>query len=667
MIFRSITVRNFRQFYGTQTVFFAKSKDKNITVIHGENGSGKTTLLNALVWGLYGFATFENPEQLLNQRTEAELEQDESAEVAVRLEFRDEEMDYTVTRRQVWKKEGTCAHQVSEKLMLKYISQTGETIIPDNPQNTIDQILPERMHEYFFFNGERIDNLAKEHGADDVKAAIKNIMGLEILERAVQHLPSVRRRFLKELEQFGDLEVTSLIDEKVETEKKIEHVRAEIKEINASVDALNIEIREIGDKLRTLEGARELQVRHDELEQERRDAQERIAEIREQMRETASLNAGTVFVERAMNKSRAILEEKIDKGEIPAGIKRRFIDELLDRGMCICGTPLANGSSEREAVLAWRDRAGSDEIERRAIQLNSAAAQLSEAKERFIDNLAVMSRRQIRFEQALRSANEELDEVETLLDQKDSEEVQELVRNRRNKQLAREDLIERRGASKDRIAQLEKRCKQLDRQIDEAKMEQQQAQLTQRRAKVVREVRDAIQTIYEALTDDVRRRIHERITEVFFRFLRKGYRPRLNEDYSLEVLKQIDSEFRRVAMSQGERQITSLSFIGALVDIAREQHAKARTKFFQGGVYPIIMDAPFGTLDPDHRARIGNGIPSLAHQVVVMLIDSQWEGEVAEAMRPRIGKEYWLQYFNPEEDQSVKYEYTEIMEDAPSA
>ena len=49
-----LTMMDYRQFLGEQTLDFAQDGEANVTVIHGFNGSGKTALLNAFVWCLYG-------------------------------------------------------------------------------------------------------------------------------------------------------------------------------------------------------------------------------------------------------------------------------------------------------------------------------------------------------------------------------------------------------------------------------------------------------------------------------------------------------------------------------------------------------------------------------------------------------------------------------------
>jgi DNA sulfur modification protein DndD len=54
MFLQRVLLRNFRGFYGDQTIDFAPLGANSVTVIHGENGAGKTNLLNAIFWCLTG-------------------------------------------------------------------------------------------------------------------------------------------------------------------------------------------------------------------------------------------------------------------------------------------------------------------------------------------------------------------------------------------------------------------------------------------------------------------------------------------------------------------------------------------------------------------------------------------------------------------------------------
>ena len=56
MLIHSISMHDFRQFKGTQTLSFSCDKEKNVTVLLGDNTFGKTTILQAFNWCLYGFS-----------------------------------------------------------------------------------------------------------------------------------------------------------------------------------------------------------------------------------------------------------------------------------------------------------------------------------------------------------------------------------------------------------------------------------------------------------------------------------------------------------------------------------------------------------------------------------------------------------------------------------
>lgn len=120
----------------------------------------------------------------------------------------------------------------------------------------------------------------------------------------------------------------------------------------------------------------------------------------------------------------------------------------------------------------------------------------------------------------------------------------------------------------------------------------------------------------------------------------------ISEDFALKIWQQVGDKQIEVDKSRGERQIASLAFIGSLVDIAQERYeSEADSEYFDtGGIYPIVMDSPFGALDKTHRREVSEAIPRLANQVVVFATDAQWEGPVEEEMEEIIGEVYWLNF-----------------------
>ena len=103
-----------------------------------------------------------------------------------------------------------------------------------------------------------------------------------------------------------------------------------------------------------------------------------------------------------------------------------------------------------------------------------------------------------------------------------------------------------------------------------------------------------------------------------------------------------------VAASQGESQILSLCFIGGIIALARDYQARQeRLPGPDSSQFPLVMDSPFGSLGPNYPRAVADHITRLADQVIIMVTNTQWRGEVEKSLRGRVGKSYILQYFSP--------------------
>ena len=116
MIFEELTLTDFRQFAGIQSVKFATDPKKNITVIHGFNGSGKTTILNAFTWLLYGACSpdFEEPDRLESESSFAGLSPGSHLVTEVKAVFRDGERKFTAVRTMSVEKDNNGSRRVTD-------------------------------------------------------------------------------------------------------------------------------------------------------------------------------------------------------------------------------------------------------------------------------------------------------------------------------------------------------------------------------------------------------------------------------------------------------------------------------------------------------------------------------------------------------------------------
>lgn len=667
MILRTLTLRNFRQYHGMQRIHFSVDKTRNVTVIHGENGSGKTALLNAFLWCLYGESELPDPEDVLSERLIVESDVGDELEASVTLTFDNDLSRYTIVRSVRGKKiaDGTVDYG-RPVLELQYIDETGKTIKPRNAQDTIDQIIPPDLRSYFFFDGERIDNLTKTEGVKDVKHAIKILMGLEILERATSHLETVQRRFRQESAQHATPEIQRLSDEMDANDQRLEATRLEKQKLEEDLVVVRAELEAVRERLRNLEASRELQTRKDECLARESALQGELDKIRDEIRQLVSKRGAVAFCGNAIASTRVLLEDKRRKSEIPSGIKQQFVDDLLERAECICGTRLEPGTREFSNVQEWRERAGDTQLENEFITMNSQVAILTQERSHLYPNLTrlLSSREDLKLQ--LRSVQEELSEISVKLESKDVEEVADLTRKERDLDSDIHELNRRIGACSERLQALQHDQERLNNQLKERKRENEKAQKALERFEACERVREVVLSILDIQSEEVQRRLQQRISYVYNRMLRKDYEVVIDDDYSLSVYKRMGEERIPVRMSQGERQVTSLAFLGAVVNIAREQYDMQQgTSYFRGGYYPVVMDSPFGTMDTDHRHRTAVSIPSLAHQVIVLASSSQWAGPVEDGMRPYVGREYWLEYhIDKLGEGGTQFEYTEIREDS---
>ncbi len=56
----------------------------------------------------------------------------------------------------------------------------------------------------------------------------------------------------------------------------------------------------------------------------------------------------------------------------------------------------------------------------------------------------------------------------------------------------------------------------------------------------------------------------------------------------------------------------------------------------------MVMDSPFGSLDPVYGTNIAKLIPTLTPQVILMVSKTQWNEDIKKAFNSKIGKEYVL-------------------------
>lgn len=661
MILQAIELENFRQFRGQQRIDLGTSRDRNVTVVYGANGAGKTSLLNAFTWVLYKQCTpgFERPDHLLNEEALNAAAVGEEVAATVRLEFEHEGRKYEVARTTSYKKnaEGGGDKVKDATPSVSFTDEDGEYHNRDTTfAGTVGEVLPERLHRFFFFDGERIEQLVKPDAYAEIEEAIKGILGLQVVENAIKHTDEARKDLERELRDFGTDEDRALTDE-------LDTVRARIRELREDQDQrarnyaeLETDLRGVNARLAELKDAAELQRAREELEQELEEVEAAMRESRSSLANKIAQSGWRAFADGLAERTTTVFEERRERREVPSDLKRQFVEDLLEDGRCICGCALTPGSDSYDSVAAWREKSVQADVEAKWIRLPAVAKHTLTQREELFEYLHETIGEQQRHREQRTRVQDKLSAISDTLLRGADETVKGLEAQRESIQSQMADSNRQRGRAEGQIDELLEQEKRLERDLDRARDENTKAEVARLRVNVARSSARIFAEILRLRTEEVRRQLDTRIKMLYESISFKPYVPGLDERFRLDLRSTEGSRSSIVAKSTGENQILSLSFVGALAEHARDRWKQAQADgsdgplSFQGGIYPVVMDSPFGSLDTNYQERVAEAIPRLAEQVIVFVSQSQGLGAVQEHMRSRIHREYVINFCTPKPD-----------------
>ena len=189
MLIKTLRMENFRQFRGTTRVEFSCDPEKNVTIILGDNTFGKTTLLQAFNWCFYGKVNFDQrPDFLLNYELSEEMRDGDQQIAEVEITVLHDDTEYVITRTQRYTcTNGSVRGESVPTIKVSYKQKDGqtETVKAAQVENVINNILPEDLSTYFFFDTERVNSISTRK---DVAEAVKGLLGLSIMDSAMKHL-----------------------------------------------------------------------------------------------------------------------------------------------------------------------------------------------------------------------------------------------------------------------------------------------------------------------------------------------------------------------------------------------------------------------------------------------------------------------------------------------
>lgn len=181
MIINRLTMHNFGVYAGTNTFEFTSKKP--IVLIGGMNGRGKTTFLEAILLSLYGansIAYKESDYNSYNQYLRSYVNNNswsQSSYVEIEFLLNESSNDTYLVRRE-W---NALSRITKEEISVQQNGVYSE-FLTQNWAMFVENILPSALSSFYFFDGEKIAELAVAKTDDQMKASIRSMLGMTILD-----------------------------------------------------------------------------------------------------------------------------------------------------------------------------------------------------------------------------------------------------------------------------------------------------------------------------------------------------------------------------------------------------------------------------------------------------------------------------------------------------
>lgn len=657
MLIRRIILDNFGLYGGHHEFDLLPRQKYNrvrpIILFGGKNGAGKTTLLEAVRLALYGRTALGSRVRQVDydaylrgriHRSRGDHLPSTQARVAVEFDYVRMGEVKTWRAERSWKLRGS--QGAEESFTLFENGRAVRDIESDLAESFAREIVPEGLSQLFFFDGEKIRELAEDATGDDKLAdSIKALLGLDMVERLSADLSIYASRKSSELADDDEVSRLKKIDQElVDLSQQEESLTEEVSSLQTKIDGIQSEIHNAETELRR-EGHVFSRQRDDLKAREavlRADIERQEAEVRSHCERVFPFAlcpaiAGRLRIqieEEAEQQRRQYLDAELRAAADGllariVGIRQsnacrtkaaaQVVDALIEGTREYFDDRLSgtNKNSDPFLSLSPSDAAATNEILEQAVTISApAVAQLCR-----------------RLEQDFR----ELETVRRDLERVPSDDVTGPIVQRI------QQLHERLGGMREKLRQQEDDRDRVRLKVQDAERRKRRLQdsiskrdTMSKKLEQVSRVRAALDDYLEELTtrkiDDLRRAV----VECFNRLARKGDVIRDIEinphTFAVTLFDQTGTAIPKSELSSGEKQIYAISMLWGL----------ARTS---GRPLPMIVDTPLARLDSDHRRTLcRNYFPHASHQVIVLSTDTEVDQDLFKELSPNVSHSFHLEF-----------------------
>lgn len=649
MILNRLTLRDFRSYRGLHEIELSPRVryrvKRPIVLFGGLNGAGKTTLMLAIKLALYGRhalgmgTTTKAYHTFLRESIHSSTVLTHDSQSAfVEIDFVYGKLGHSscYSIRRSWSTDSRC---VSEILS---VSQDGKplTLSEKACQGFLNELVPIGVSDLFFFDGEKIAELAEDETGQTLRDAVQQLLGLHLVERLRgdlrlymlrEHMNGMNPDETTEISRIQTAYDDALRAIDVECEQ-LACAQKLLDSLVAEHDRLDLQLSELGGDWGISREAWRTQTTDlsnalDKTKRELRDELSGIFPLA--LAQETLLSAFDVAAKRVSSRSQA------EANKLLIAFAKNLKDELNGS---------ADGTIDRLLHTTVKPLPSSD------TNIDLSPRTLGRMEQAILHNIPESKARVKDLLQIVESTQSKLDEVILRFEQAPDETV-----------LAKK-------ASK--LADLAKKVRDTTVEVEIHKRQlKEHYRVAIDFARTLRD-RHARKSAIEAasqpleyaersrhLLKDFRRiKVERKIAElehefstVFQELARKDdlvASARINpHDFTVRLLNREGRELSKAQLSAGEKQIYAIAMLDAI----------ARTS---GRRLPVVIDTPLGRLDSKHRSNlVTNYFPRASHQVILLSTDVEVDEIFYKTLSPNISHAFEIRYDNAEQATSLHEGY----------
>ncbi len=635
---RRIGLVNFGPYRGHQDVRLDGAKP--IVVVHGANMSGKTSLFNAIRWALYGTVKDRIGQDIRRKHlVNKEAAKRGDWKMSVTLAMQQNGTEYELTR--AIQPRGPGEPSVDSDFDEKIFLQRDGFHVDARPSE-INQLLPERIARFFLFDGEQLDEYErlladKDEQAATIRDSIEDILGVPALSNAIADLRINHREAARRQQNLARKDQAAKVFATIAAnlDREIEEIEADIRDLQKQREDLQYRQSQLAERLRLTAAIESEMDRLDliraqltQLDLEQQDlSEERRARLVDAWKDLVvpRLSARLHDVQQS-------LERNADTARKAAELRTRLrqLTRIREEGNCpVCGSSLDRGNrrwSEEVSSLEAELRAVPDAVGDQAESLQSVRRLTSVRGTGAPEAIRHIERRLLEIRTARADLTLKREEIEERLRDHADDEI---ARSRREYDEITKEIGVLEETIKARVLEMaEKHAAAAANRQKISKFGGPELERLNREVAAYDQLIAVFQAAISQLRDRLRSTVEHDATTIFRQLTTdKSYRGlRISPTYALTI---VDADGDDVPVrAAGAEQIVALSLIGAL-----NKNAVRRG--------PIVMDTPFGRLDPTHRENILKFVPTMADQVTLLVHAGEVDrGRDLASVRTKIEREY---------------------------